>query len=121
MITDLPLTLGYREAGVPVFRKRQTASSDAGRKLRPMERVLGVQLHGVKKAYPFRALKKQQPEFKDQLGDMVVVIHFDKKSETAFVTDQLGAAVPSVALSWFAWNDFYPDTLVFNPSRNRSK
>ena len=111
----------YREAGVPVFSKQTTASSATGRKLRPMERVLGVQLDGVKKAYPFRSLKKQPPEFKDQLGDMVVVVHFDKKSETAFVTDQSGAAVPAVVLSWFAWNDFYPDSLVFNASANRSK
>ena len=86
-----------------------------------MDRVLGVQLNGVKKAYPFQALKKQLPEFKDQLADMVVIVHFDRNSETAFVTNQSGAAVPSVVLSWFAWNDFYPDSLVFDASSKRSK
>ena len=78
-----------------------------------MERVLGVQLNGVKKAYPFSALKKLPPEVEDRMGPTPIRIHFDRKNESAFVTDWAGRVVPSVMLFWFAWMDFYPDTLVF--------
>jgi len=76
--------------------------------------VLGVQLNGVKKAYPFSGLKKLPAEVEeDRLGCTPIRIHFDSKNESAFVTDREGNAVPAVVLFWFAWRDFYPDTLVF--------
>jgi hypothetical protein len=70
-------------------------------------------VNAVKKAYPFSALKKLPPDFEDRVGTTPVRIHFDKKSESAFATDRAGNVVPSVVLLWFAWRDFYPDTLVF--------
>lgn len=102
----------YREGGTPVFASRKGAAL-RGDKLKPMERVLGAQLNGFKKAYPFSILKKMPATFQDRLGSTAVIVHFDKKSETGFVTDKSGNVVPSVALFWFAWADFYPDTLVF--------
>ena len=103
----------YREEGVPIFSRRGTTTSRKPEKLKPMERVLGVQLNGVKKAYPFSALKKLPPEVEDRMGPTPIRIHFDRKNESAFVTDWAGRVVPSVMLFWFAWVDFYPDTLVF--------
>jgi hypothetical protein len=102
----------YREGGVPVFASR-VGAAHSGDKLKPMERVLGAQLNAFKKAYPFSILKKMPATFQDRLGSTAVIVHFDKKSETGFVTDKTGNVVPSVALFWFAWVDFYPDTLRF--------
>lgn len=103
----------YREGGTPLFSSRKGIAAQKGNKLRPMERVLGVQLNGWKKAYPFSLLKKLPPEIEDPLGTTAIHIHFDRKTETGFVTDSTGQTVPSVVLLWFAWADFYPDTLVF--------
>jgi len=103
----------YREGGTTVFSLGKDAAARPRDKLRPMERVLGVQLNGVKKAYPFSALKKSPAELEDRIGSTAIRIHFDKKSENGFVTDRHGMIVPSVALFWFAWADFYPDTLLF--------
>ena len=75
--------------------------------------VLGVQLNGVKKAYPFSGLKKLPAEVEDRLGCTPIRIHFDRKNESAFVIDRAGNVVPSVVLFWFAWMGSYPDTLVF--------
>jgi hypothetical protein len=107
----------YREGGVPTFR-RKADSPIAGAKLRPMERVLGVQLNDLKKAYPFSVLKKSPADFEDRLGATEILIHFDRTSGSAFVTDNERRIVPSVVLFWFAWADFYPGTLVFAAKRD---
>ena len=77
-----------------------------------MERVLGVQGEGVQKAYPFRFLKKNAPQFQDKLGNATITVKFDAKSETAFALNESGRLVPSIVTFWFAWREFYPDTIV---------
>jgi hypothetical protein len=106
----------YREGGAPMFSSGKSNSRPSG-KLKPMERVLGLELNNVKKAYPFPVLKKMGSDFEDRLGSTAVVVHFDKKSESGFVTDKAGNVVPSVVLFWFAWTGFYPNTLIFVPNK----
>jgi hypothetical protein len=89
--------------------------------IRPMERVLGVQLNGVKKAYPFSRLKKQPSDFEDDIAGQKITIHFDRKSENAYTMTSSGSQVPSMVAFWFAWVDFYADTLVFRGSAIHSK
>jgi hypothetical protein len=104
----------YWEEGRPTFRSAGgSAKTNTKSKIRPMERVLGLEVSGVHKAYPFSILKKKPAQFADQVSGMALVIHFDKKSETAYVSDENGAVWPSIALFWFAWQDFYPQTLVY--------
>ncbi len=104
----------YWEQGRPTFRGvgGNTATKTKS-KLRPMERVLGVEVSGVQKAYPFSILKKKPAQFADQLGSKPLLVHFDKKSETAYVSDQTGVLWPSITVFWFAWLDFYPQTLIY--------
>jgi hypothetical protein len=102
----------YWERGQPPpFRRPPKQKPSVA--LRPMERVLGVSVNGIRKAYPFSVLKKKPQRFEDRIGGKKVLIHFDKKSETAYITDESGAIVPSITLFWFAWSDFYPETEVF--------
>jgi hypothetical protein len=103
----------YVERGQPP-RLRQPPEKKPDVKLRPMERVLGVQLAGLSKVYPFSVLKKKPERFEDRIGDQKVFIHFEKKSETAYVTNEKGTVIPSVSLFWFAWSDFYPETVVYS-------
>ncbi len=104
----------YWEQGRPTFRGAGGSTTTKTKsKLRPMERVLGVEVSGVHKAYPFSSLKKKPAQFADQVGNNALVVHFDKKSETAYVSDQTGVLWPSITVFWFAWLDFYPQTLVY--------
>ncbi len=100
----------YLEEGTPIFRAEHNDSSHIH--VAAMERILGVQMNRAKKAYPFSVLKKEPDVFEDNLGGTAIFIHFDRKSETAFATDNSGTPIPSIVAFWFAWHDFYPDTAV---------
>jgi uncharacterized protein DUF3179 len=108
----------YYEGGVPFGGTRERARQ-LDPELQPMERVLGIQSSGAKKAYPFSRLKKQAPSFEDDIAGQKIVLHFDRNSENAFATTESGAQVPAMVTFWFAWVDFYPDTQVFRGSRVR--
>lgn len=104
----------YWEQGRPTFRTPEGNHTEKTKfKIRPMERVLGVEVGGIQKAYPFSILKKKPAQFADRVSDKTLLIHFDKKSETAYVSDENATVWPSIALFWFAWLDFYPQTLVY--------
>lgn len=103
----------YWERGQPP-RFRKPPEKEPNVKLRPMEHVLGVQIDGQYKAYPFSILKKKPERFEDRVGEKKLFIHFDKRSETGYVTNERGAVIPSVTLFWFAWSDFYPETVVYS-------
>ena len=79
-----------------------------------MARVVGVQLGTKEKAYPFSMLEKKSGVVKDVFAGRKIIVHFDKQSQNAYVTDEHGAAVPSVVMFWFAWHDFYPGTELAN-------
>jgi Protein of unknown function (DUF3179) len=113
---DLDPYKEYVEEGRPTFRNSQDGKSSK-RKIRPMEPVLGINIGGIQKAYPFSLLKKKPAEFEDRLGDTTLVIHFDKESKTAYVTAQSGEVLPSAMVYWFAWQDFFPQTQVLEKER----
>lgn len=102
----------YYERGQPFGGARKRAHQ-LDPKLHAMERVLGVQVGGQNKAYPFSRLKKQPSSFPDDVGGQKILIHFDHRSQTAYASTPSGAQAPSIVTFWFAWVDFYPDTLVF--------
>lgn len=111
----------YVEAGRPTFRDSadRKSSNKTGEKIGWMEPVLGVEVDGTPKAYPFSVLKKRPPEFSDRVGKKTLRIHFDRKSEAAWVTIESGDVVPSTVVPsttayWFAWLDFYPETQVLS-------
>jgi hypothetical protein len=108
----------YYERGAP-FGGIQKKAHQLDPKLRPMERVLGVQVGGEKKAYPFSRLKKQPASFEDNVGGQKIVIHFNHRTENAYASTPSGAQAPSIVTFWFAWVDFYPDTLVFTGQERR--
>jgi uncharacterized protein DUF3179 len=83
----------------------------------PKERVLGVDLGGTVKAYPFSELAKAQQPVRDTLNGVPVTVLFDKKTQTAMIRDENGNEIPSVVGFWFAWFAFHPDTEIFKGSR----
>lgn len=82
-------------------------------RLPPKAWVVGVEVKGVFKAYPFKELEKVAIPLSDTIGDKTILIHFEPETRTATVTDDIGTALPFVTTYWFAWYDFHPDTLLF--------
>jgi len=86
----------------------------APRGLHTKELVLGVELGGSAKAYPFSRLKENGEQvIEDTIGGRQVRIHWNEQAETAWVTDQQGEEIPTVIAYWFAWYTFNPGTGLF--------
>lgn len=79
----------------------------------PKEQVIGVELDGLTKAYPFSELARVKSPFKDKIGKKTVTVAYDSKSRTATIRDTSGKELPSVVGFWFAWYVFHKDTQVF--------
>ncbi len=83
------------------------------------ELVLGLEIKGKKRAYPFSVLKEVKSPVKDELGGMKIRIHFDKDSEEAYAVltpkDGKGEGKRLIGLVsyWFVWSAFHPDTEVY--------
>ncbi len=101
--------LGYAQRADLMFSTRK---SDG--RFHPKEWVVGVELEGVFKAYPFSELKKQKSSLKDNVNGYNVVVQYNHKAQSAVVVNTKGNLIPSVMAYWFAWYAFHSDTLVFH-------
>ncbi len=77
------------------------------------ELVIGLELDGQVKAYPFAELSKHDTPFRDELAGHRLTVHFDADNRTGRVLDESGSEIPTVIAFWFAWVAFHPDTEVF--------
>jgi len=75
--------------------------------------VIGVEIDGHYKAYPFNALARQGRELSDTFRGRELHIRYDAESRSAIIRDRLGSEVPAVTMYWFAWYAFHPETEVF--------
>lgn len=87
------------------------------RRYHPKERVMGVELHGAAKVYPFAELSKLERPLCDRLAGRRIRVEFDPANQTARVLDEYGEEIPSTIGFWFAWMTFYPDSAVFQTDR----
>jgi len=83
----------------------------------PKEWVLGLEVKGVFKAYPFPELKKLKGPLTDQVNGQTINIRFNARAQSASVTDSAGRSLPSMMAFRFAWYAFHPDTQVFRVSQ----
>jgi len=83
----------------------------------PKARMIGLELGGKFKAYPFSELAKARQPVTDKFNGSSVKVTFDKQSQTAMIRDSKGKELPSVVGFWFAWFAFHPDTQVFKARR----
>jgi hypothetical protein len=79
----------------------------------PKEQVIGVELDGLAKAYPFSELERAKVPLKDRIGKQTVWVDYASKSRTATIKDASRKELPSVVGFWFAWVAFHNDTLVY--------
>ena len=101
---------GYEKSTAVYFRVKHKAPAY----FHPKERVLGLEVDGRFKAYPFSEIDKiGKAEFNDSFGGKSVTIHWDKASQQARMTDSSGKIIPTIEGFWFAWFAFHPDTETF--------
>lgn len=81
----------------------------------PKEQVIGVEVNGKFKAYPFVELSKGPTEVIDTVGGQKITVRFDSEHRTGTVLDAAGKEIPSVIAFWFAWYAFHGDTDIYHP------
>ena len=92
--------------------------SARSRRYHPKEQVLGLEIDGRHKAYPFVELARQgSPVLDDHVGETPVRILFDAEQRSAMALDAEGQALPAVTSFWFAWYAFHPEGDVFVGTR----
>lgn len=99
---------GYELSDELLFRIRHQSAV-----FHPKERVIGVEIGGKAKAYPFVELGKTRGEVGDTVGGRRITIRFDVTHRTGAVFDASGTEIPSVVAFWFAWYAFHTDTAIF--------
>ncbi len=83
----------------------------------PKEQVIGVEIDGVYKAYPFVELQKHnQSQFVDSINGVSITIEWDSENQSVEMSDNNGKRIAVIQGFWFAWFAFHPDTLVFQAS-----
>ncbi|MCG7929014.1 hypothetical protein A3197_16870 [Candidatus Thiodiazotropha endoloripes] len=79
----------------------------------PKERVLGLEVNGTYKAYPFIELSKTDGLIKENLAGQQLTVKYDIQNQTANAYDLADNLLPSTTAFWFAWYAFHPQTEIF--------
>ena len=74
------------------------------------ERVLGIEIKGVYKAYPISRLKPGANH--DEFKGVPLIITYDPQSQNITASSQTGPITQIVAY-WFAWYTFHPYTKIY--------
>ena len=80
----------------------------------PKALVIGIEINGKFKAYPFAELEKAGSEITDSFADKSLLVRLNKQHQSGSIFDMKGNELPSVTTFWFAWYAFHPEGLVFN-------
>lgn len=83
------------------------------RSFHPKEQVIGLELEGKFKAFPFVELAKTLSPLSDTLAGHPISIHFDTARRSGAVYDSAGQEIPTVLAFWFAWSSFHPEGKVY--------
>lgn len=82
-------------------------------KYRRKEIVMGLEVNGRFKAYPFKELEKGVAAFEDELVGEEFSIEFDAEHQTARIVRVDGSEIPTTMAFWFAWYAFHPETEIY--------
>ena len=80
----------------------------------PKEMVIGLNLNGKNKAYPFIELARSHTKIKDQVAGQDLIVEFDIDNRTGQVLDRNGKELPTTIAYWFAWMAFHPESEVYS-------
>ncbi|NOR51305.1 MAG: DUF3179 domain-containing protein [Gammaproteobacteria bacterium] len=88
------------------------------RRYHPKEQVIGLELDGKFKAYPFIELANSESPLNDTLAGQKISVRFDAARRSGAVYDSVGREIPTVIAFWFAWSSFHPEGELFSISGN---
>jgi hypothetical protein len=77
--------------------------------------VVGTIINGKAKAYAINDLVANQ-EIHDKLANTQIVIRYNAEKKFPKITNIKGEPIASVVVFWFAWQAFYPNTLLYSNS-----
>lgn len=80
------------------------------------EMVIGVEIGGHHKAYPFSELARTAGRVKDVVNGRSLEVVYLPQHRTARVLDERGAEIVSLMTYWFAWIAFHPRSEIFTAS-----
>ncbi len=94
-------------------------------RLKLKERIIGVEVDGVFKAYPYATLASSDEGYtatEDIVNGQTIKINFNKTANAAYATDADDIALPSASMYWFTWSAFHPETKLYGqPGDEESK
>ncbi len=99
---------GYSKSPFAFFRSKKSPPY-----LPEKELVLGIEIKGRQRAYPFSVLRKAVSPVEDTLAGERLKVYFERDSEEAYATLASGRRVPGLVSYWFVWYSFHPGTAVF--------
>jgi len=106
---------GYETSSQVFFKTLRDAPTEFHSK----EKVLGLQVGNLTKAYPFSELRKQSKAiFDDELGSVAYRVLWNVESESATIQTLKGKRLTPTVAFWFAWYNFHPNTLVFRANKD---
>ncbi|MBZ9731525.1 DUF3179 domain-containing protein [Salegentibacter sp. JZCK2] len=84
----------------------------------PKEMVIGLEINGRTKAYPFSELKKLKGKIlEDTFAGQTLKIKYNTQAKSAEIMDAQDNHLPAITNFWFAWYAFNPDTEVYQHTR----
>ncbi len=75
--------------------------------------VMGLEIDGRFKVYPFDELEEGQARFSDEFQGISFDVLFDEENKTARILRADGIEIPTTIAFWFAWYAFHPESEVF--------
>lgn len=87
----------------------------------PKEWVLGIEIKGTFKAYPFSAMPKHTTSIRDLVNGQELVVCWNPQHHSAKAVNGKGTPLHSLMAYWFAWYAFHPDTEIFTENSARTK
>ncbi len=86
----------------------------------PKERVLGIEIDGQFKAYPFSELSQTHGIVKETFNGEMLKVVYDKINQSARIFNKDDNELAGITSYWFAWYAFHPETSVFKaPERKK--
>jgi len=98
--------------GYPNSKKIYFPVKHQDKRYHPKEVVVGVNINGSTKAYPFIELSKATQPVQDNIAGKTLTIEFDQSNRSARVVDAGKQLIPSVTAYWFAWYTFKPEPVL---------
>ncbi len=83
------------------------------RRFHPKQLVIGLEINGIARAWPFNELSKSSGPVEDFIGSTPLSISYDPQHNSAVIKDASGNTLPATTLFWFAWSAFHPTSEVY--------